>query len=162
MKKTDEFRSAVFGADGSLQLPTDQGARKQLALDLLGACIVGAIDSVVEDSQGLVDGRFTAQEKYGSVFDRERPFVEGLAGLSTEQKSLVNQLLAKCAYDSLYWVLVKLTDFYAPEAYLDAKVARCDEDGEHEEILADLVDEDFFHYFHDWVEKFCETGKSNA
>jgi hypothetical protein len=146
----------VIGNDGQIAWPDDPKARHDLACDLLGARVVGAVDVVVQDAQALVDGRGTRNPPPDEAA-YERRLIAAFAALSQEQRAAIKELLSKTCGGALYWMLVKLTHFHAPAAYVELRITTLDEASGTLREVASLADEDLFSYYFDWVEKFSDT-----
>lgn len=154
MSKRDPFYDALFPNDG-LHLPLDPAARKATALDLFGAVTAAAMDTVVEESNSLVDGQYTVRERYGAIFENQRSFVEGLAGLSSEQRAVVRRLIRRTSSGLLFWYLSKLSQF--PGLLLTIRLQSCDPQTDLLSDVAEIRDEDLYCHFRDWLDRFSDT-----
>lgn len=156
MGKREDFWRSIRGEDGkSIVWPESLDERKALASRMLGASIVGALESIVHDALGRAGGAPPpADAQNREALERD---AEVLRSLSTQQRDVVRRLLRETAYLSLYWPLVKAST--VPGAALNLTITPTR--GEHEAATSKpLVLTEFFGLqvlFLQWVDEFAEV-----
>lgn len=146
MNKRDEFWSNLpTDVSNCVAWPDDEDARRELATEIVGARIIGAIEAVLENRLSVVAGDEDDDEEAdarGEVFK----------SMTDEQRSAVRGLLRSVCFNSLYWMLVKLKD--CPDLEIDIS-AKPYSGGNPLSSLGLNETELHFLYF-DWIEKFSE------
>lgn len=146
LSKRDKFWSDLpIHTDGGVAWPEDQDERRQLATDVVGARIIGAIEAVLENRLRVVAGEKDDVEENaarGEVF----------ASMTDDQRAAVEGLLRSVCFNSLYWMLVKLKD--CPDLCIDISAQPYSEG----KPLAPLgLNETELHFLYfDWIEKFSD------
>lgn len=147
MGKRDTFWSALpRDKSGDVDWPDDNDARLTLAADVVGARIVGAVESALETRLKVVAGEADdadEAEARGDVFSE----------MSGEQKAAVEGLLRSACFGSLYWMLVKLRE--CPGLEVDISLEPWQNDRPLKRLR--LTEEaELHHWYFEWMEKFSE------
>lgn len=146
LSKRDKFWADVpTNPDGDVAWPKDQDECRELASDIVGARVIGAIESILEDKLRVAAGEADDAEEdaaRGEVF----------ASMNDEQRAAVEGLLRSLCFNSLYWMLVKLRD--CPDLEVDISVEPYS-DGEPLTKLG-LNETELHALYFDWVEKFSD------
>ena len=152
MGKRDLFWDSVPTNDeGHLLWPADPDARTHMAGQVLGARLVGALDSILDDEVAAAEGRLPAPGSHN--YEAEAKFRSVFATLSPQQREAVVRLVKRASSGTLYWALVKLDNFIGGN--LDIVVHPWGPDGEP--MASCVVNQDELHHMYfDWIEQFSD------
>lgn len=137
MGKRDEIYSD-FSENG---YPTDPLEKKEFAVDLFGARLVGAIESVLEDKMKIIDG-----------IDEKSKSYNFLQKLNTDDKEELKKFMSQMTGDSFYWQLVKMTSF--PDS-VEINLLE-EQDNKLKKICEVQDDMELKHLYFEWIEKFSD------
>ena len=126
--------------------PTDPEEKKEFAARLLGARLVGALDSVLEDKLKVLKGTET---------ENNNPNYKAIRTLNDDQKEAVEALLKDSCRIYFYRMLLKMRNF--PD-YLEVNVMELDEETDTLKKICDVGDEiELHHRYFDWIEEFSDN-----
>lgn len=124
--------------------PDDPEKKKVFAARLLGARLVGALDSVIEEKIKQINGEAS---------ESENQFVQDLKDIDPNQRKAVEALLIDTVKTSFYWMLVKMNNF---PGYLELNVLEYDQNDDLKVICDVGEDIELHHRYFDWVEEFSD------